>query len=57
MEAGACMSAGFDGFGEAKLARVVYADRAPSNFALAGELERVSKADYEARALHVEDKQ
>ena len=47
----------FDGFGGAKLARVVYADRAPSNFALAGELERVSKADYEARALHVEDKQ
>ena len=46
-----------EGFGGAKLARVVYADRAPSNFALAGELERVSKADYEARALHVEDKQ
>jgi len=35
---------------------VVYADRAPSNVALAGDLERVSKADYEARNLHVEDK-
>ena len=46
----------FDGFGGAKLTRVVYADRAPSNVALAGDLQRVSKADYEARNLHVEDK-
>lgn len=46
----------FDGFGGAALTRVVYADRAPSNFAIAGDLERVSKADYEARYPHVEDK-
>lgn len=45
----------FDGFGGAALTRVVYADRAPSNVALAGDLQRVSKADYEAHNLHVED--
>ena len=46
----------FDGFGGAKLVRVVYADQAPEGVALAGDLDRVSKADYEARNRHVEDK-
>ena len=45
----------FDGFGGARLTRVVYADCAPTNLTLAGDLDRVSKADYEARNLHVED--
>tara|TARA_R110002049_G_scaffold117332_2_gene270553 strand:+ start:140091 stop:140528 length:438 start_codon:yes stop_codon:yes gene_type:complete len=47
----------FDGFGGAKLTRVVYADSAPDGVALAGDLQRVSKADYEAENLHVEDGQ
>lgn len=47
----------FDGFGGAKLTRVVYADCAPEGVALAGDLQRVSKADYEATHLHVEDGQ
>lgn len=47
----------FEDFAGARLSRVVYADCAPRGFALAGDLERVSKADYEARFLHVEDRQ
>ncbi len=46
----------FDGFGGAKLARVVYADSAPEGVMLGGDLERVTKAEYEAQHLHAEDK-
>ena len=46
----------FDDFGGAEVVRVVYADCAPGNFALAGDLQRVSKAAYEAENLHVEDR-
>ena len=45
----------FDDFGGAALTRVVYADCAPSGVVLGGDLQRVSKADYEATHLHVED--
>lgn len=46
----------FDGFGGAKLTRVVYVDCAPADVELAGDLDRVTKADYEAANLHVEDR-
>lgn len=46
----------FDGFGGAKLARIVYADCAPDGVELTGDLDRVSKADYEAVNRHVGDR-
>ncbi len=42
----------FDNFANAKLVREVYADKCPSGFALAGEIDRVTKANYEAGNLH-----
>ncbi|MBT8424088.1 MAG: GFA family protein [Silicimonas sp.] len=38
----------FENAADAKLVRVVYADCCPDGYALAGDYERVSKADYEA---------
>lgn len=47
----------FDNAGGARLVRIVYADRAPDGYALAGEdVERVSKADYEAQNPYVEER-
>ena len=43
----------FDDAGGATLTREVYADRCPSGYAFAGDLTRVTEADYEARELHV----
>jgi hypothetical protein len=43
----------FENAAGATLTRVVYADCAPDGFALAGDLERVSKADYEREHDHV----
>lgn len=43
----------FENAAGARLIREVYADRCPDGYALAGEIERVSKADYEARHMHV----
>ena len=43
----------FDNAGGARLVRVVYSDCAPGGIALAGDLTRVTKADYEARYDHV----
>ena len=45
----------FENAGGAQLTRVVYADCAAGGIALAGELQRVSKADYEERFDFVED--
>ncbi len=39
----------FKNAGGARLTRIVYADCAPDGYALAGVVERVSKADYEAK--------
>lgn len=41
--------------GGARLTRVVYADRAPAGVVLGGDLDRVTKVDYEATCDHVED--
>ncbi|MDD9976467.1 MAG: GFA family protein [Boseongicola sp.] len=43
----------FDNAGDAKLKRIVYADCAPAGFALAGDVQRISKADYEKEFDHV----
>ena len=44
----------FENAGGAPLTRVVYADRCPDGFALAGEgVERVDQADYEASHPHL----
>ena len=43
----------FENAGGARLTRIVYADCAPDGFALAGDVERVSKADYEREYAHV----
>lgn len=45
----------FDNAGGARLVRIVYADRHPDGYALAGDVERVSKAAYEARHPFVKD--
>lgn len=46
----------FDNAGGAKLVRIVYADRHPDGFSLAGDdVERVSKAAYEAKYAFVEE--
>lgn len=43
----------FDNAGGAKLTRIVYADCAPDGYALAGDVQRVSKAEYERDNRHV----
>ena len=44
----------FDNAGGGRLVRVVYADRHPDGFWLEGaEVERVSRAEYEAREAHI----
>ncbi len=43
----------FPDVGGATLTREVYADRCPAGYAFAGDLERVSQAEYEAHGLHV----
>lgn len=43
----------FDNAAGARLVREVYADRAPDGYALAGDIQRVSAADYEASHPHV----
>lgn len=43
----------FDNAGGARLVRVVYADSAPDGYALAGDVDRISKSDYEAENPHV----
>jgi hypothetical protein len=43
----------FDGMAGARLTRIVYADCAPGGIELAGDLERVTKADYERETDHV----
>ena len=43
----------FENAAGATLVREVYADCCPDGYALAGDLERVSKADYEAKFDHV----
>ena len=45
----------FDNAGGAVLKRVVYADRHPDGYALAGDYISVTKAEYEAKNQHVED--
>jgi hypothetical protein len=45
----------FDDFAGARLSRVVYADRAPEGFSLAGPHERVTQADYERNNPHLND--
>lgn len=45
----------FDGFGGARLVRVVYCDRAAGGVRLAGDLDRMTKAEYEAQFPFVED--
>ena len=44
----------FDNAGGARLTRVVYADRAPDGFSLAGDHERVSREQYEAVHPHLD---
>lgn len=43
----------FDNAGGARLVREVYADRCPTGYALTGDHERVSKADYEMTNAYV----
>ncbi|MCB1362976.1 MAG: GFA family protein [Rhodobacteraceae bacterium] len=43
----------FDNAGGARLTREVYADRCPDGYALAGDHERISRAEYEAVNAHV----
>ena len=43
----------FDNAGGARLKREVYSDRCPAGYALAGDIERVTKADYEAQYAYV----
>lgn len=45
----------FDGFGGARLVRVVYCDRAAGGVELAGNLEKMTKAQYEAKYPFVAD--
>ncbi|MGR3761168.1 GFA family protein [Roseobacteraceae bacterium NS-SX3] len=45
----------FDNAAGARLTRVVYADRAPDGFSLAGDFERVSQAQYEAGNPHLNE--
>ncbi|MDF1726142.1 MAG: GFA family protein [Sulfitobacter sp.] len=45
----------FDNAGGARLVRIVYADRHPDGFALAGDVQRISKADYEANNPFVKE--
>ncbi|MFD2738331.1 GFA family protein [Sulfitobacter aestuarii] len=45
----------FDNAGGARLTREVYADRCPEGYALAGDHQRVSRAEYEAENKFVED--
>ena len=44
----------FENAGGAKLTRIVYADCGAEAYALASEAQRVSKAEYEATAFHVD---
>ena len=43
----------FDNAGDARLTRIVYADCAPEGYALAGEVERITKDEYERQFDHV----
>ncbi len=45
----------FQNAGGASLVREVYADNCPEGYALAGDHERVSRAEYEAQNLHVNE--
>lgn len=45
----------FENAGGATLTREVYADRCPSGYSLAGDHERVSRADYEINNPHVSE--
>jgi hypothetical protein len=45
----------FENAGGAALTREVYADCCPQGYALAGDHERVSRAEYEAENLHVNE--
>lgn len=45
----------FDNAAGARLTRVVYADRAPDGFSLAGDHARVSQAQYEAENPHLNE--
>jgi hypothetical protein len=45
----------FENAGSGQLTRVVYADRAPDGYSLAGDHERVSKAQYEAEYPHLNE--
>lgn len=45
----------FDNFAGARLTRVVYCDRAPEGFSLAGDHERVTRAQYEAENPHLNE--
>lgn len=45
----------FENAGGARLSRVVYADRAPEGFSLAGDHERVSQKQYEAENPHLNE--
>jgi hypothetical protein len=45
----------FENFAGARLTRVVYADRAPEGFALAGDHDRISQSDYERTNPHLND--
>lgn len=44
----------FDNFSGARLTRIVYADRCPDGLIIGGDVERTTKADYEAHHLHQE---
>ncbi len=45
----------FENAGGASLVREVYADNCPTGYALAGDHARVSRAEYEAENLHVNE--
>ena len=45
----------FENAGDARLTRVVYADRAPEGYSLAGDYERVSQTEYEAVNPHLNE--